>query len=66
MTGEISLQEVVSKKDGLKEEYKKAVKKELVEKKKKEKEKKVNKIDDTAWGQLDTMVEFSRQTVSNA
>lgn len=38
MTGELSLQEVVSKKDGLKEEYKKAVKKELVENGKKAKE----------------------------
>ena len=30
MTGDLSLEEVVSKKEGLKEEYKKAKKKELI------------------------------------
>ena len=34
VNGDISLQEVISKKDGLKEDYKKAVKKEIIQKKK--------------------------------
>ena len=66
MTGDISLQEVVNKKEGLKEEYKKAVKKDMIEKSKQAKQKVQKKEEDTAWGQLDTMVEYSRSTISNA
>ena len=66
MTGDLSLQEVVSKKDGLTEEYKKALKKDLIKKKKKSKVQVVEKIDDSAWGQLGNMVEYSREIISSA
>lgn len=66
MTGELSLEEVVNKKEVLKEEFKKAKKKELIQNAKKSKQKVQKKVEETAWGQLDTMVEYSRETISNA
>ena len=58
MTGDLSLEEVISKKETLKEEYKKVKKQEIIKQKKDEQIQKEQQVDDTVWVQMGSMVEL--------